>query len=498
MLLSEVIQIAKHIKQYTPINEAYNANIIRQIVNPVNRYSILDIQSKSGYMDVVKDGNDLIWAYKRKYRNVPEMLDDYFNKPEGRDAVLNQRIFKYKVSFINTINNRLKDQCDMQIDIANISDDQIEIIDDITLAKKKPYKSCLQFWVNNDTNQLIAITCQNKIICVCKQYKSDMYSIPLNNKNFVGHYTQEECKQMLDEVDERNYTLFKEFYSKAFKLVNKVNIYDTDKDIKKELNTIALSINKLLEYFQEQQIYNIRIYAVNSEGMEQNNITEKMNLREEYKKYLIMEKRFLHDQQERYRNYVKEQKGKQLKNKTENKVKQFLELCLDAYNECIQLQVQFLTKSPDDLKIPDNRYGIYMKVNNYSAQSYFYNFIYDAYHNNSLSQTLYNKFLYVSRKSREYQSFEIKNKIDLLIFLSVAIQFCIAKLTTISNLYIEIDNTDDNNKIVKLISDVKIAINSIDVIKNSNIFPDVYNYAQKSNITSILKYITNIQQFNIQ
>ena len=133
-----------------------------------------------------------------------------------------------------------------------------------------------------------------------------------------------------------------------------------------------------------------------------------------------------------------------------------------------------------------------MKVNNYSAQSYFYNFIYDAYHNNSLSQTLYNKFLYVSRKSREYQSFEIKNKIDLLIFLSVAIQFCIAKLTTISNLYIEIDNTDDNNKIVKLISDVKIAINSIDVIKNSNIFPDVYNYAQKSNITSILKYITNI------
>ena len=74
-------------------------------------------------MDVVKDGDDLIWAYKRKYRNVPEMLNDYFNKPEGRETILNQRIFKHKVSFINTINNRLKDQCDMQIDIANISDD---------------------------------------------------------------------------------------------------------------------------------------------------------------------------------------------------------------------------------------------------------------------------------------------------------------------------------------------------------------------------------------
>ena len=119
-------------------------------------------------------------------------IADFFNDPNLRDRLLDQHIYSNGLNFINKINLSLKNNTDTQIDIANITNDQIEVINDITLAKKKPYKSGLQFWVNNYYNELIAITYNNKIICICDYSYSDKCSIPMNNKKFIGNYTKEE------------------------------------------------------------------------------------------------------------------------------------------------------------------------------------------------------------------------------------------------------------------------------------------------------------------
>lgn len=336
MLLSEVLEFAKELKH---INEAYKSQKLSDIFKKFD-YSSLTL--KPVYIDSTKaswrSASPLdTWDVKYQYKDLAvhnlltqELLDD----PKKRDEHFNIKYVKKKPNsydrpFIEELLSFIRSKTGYNIGISEIEDSHLEQIS-IEDAKKKPYKSRLQFWMGFD-NELKAVCKDNIIITyIVKEgtwlENNHDYKGPTNmglfNKNIYNY-----------EDDE---LIVKEFIKKAFKEIPVYKVYFSPKEIKD-----ILGANNIKTLQNKSDVF--RVFAVNAEGMEKSDYNEIAKNRLDYRQYLNSQMDLAQKNFNRYKNEIKLRKEQGIDSKVLITVDNAYNIIFDIYSDLQTFMMPFIS-----------------------------------------------------------------------------------------------------------------------------------------------------------
>lgn len=488
MLLSEILNITNKVKS---LNEAFKSSFLKDKLEKMEYVFSHTIQkiSNQGYnrYHIDQDIYDVKASYASFYKKWTEdIIPEIFNDPEKRQEFINVKYVKNGNSLIKTINNRLKEECGFQLDIANIPQDAIGVITDIEQAKKKGYKNQLQFWVNNEDNEIRAIVCCNKIICMFNPRYSKNTVWPVSKKDYKPNFTQEECVQICKEyVDNNNDVLLNDFIHDAFTFSTYYEWYMTPKDIRNYLETNAASINKLIDFLGK---YSITIYSVDLDAMQANDITEKMEMRKDYQKYLQEEKNFLYFQRARYLEKIKEIRAQKKKNNTEQSIIQLNQLCIDTMQYIFNEQIQLLQRNdPEENKLVIRYYTITLPNKILSILS-------DKDVLNSCMRYNYSTMGRGRSTNRMITSviIDIRNVFELLMVHTLILQIYMSGINDLLKQYSDINNSIESEDII-----AQKLQNLSDSIQKFKFTCDACKSKYKGNVDYIIKKQNNTMLNNI-
>lgn len=492
MLLSEVLYIAKNLKH---INESLNSVTLSSLLSKFDRSNLtLSPCRDEGYMKQ-REGADFFYVV-RKYERLASnnnLTQEMCDTVEGRQSVIKctyTKIQKTKNwdgsytdnSIIGIINRMLKAKADHNLGISDITDTQLLTIT-TEEAKKKIYKTGIQFWVDYD-DQLRAVTIDNKIIVYIKAINPyDSWLEP--NKNYNEKTDISDFAKDSQKVED--------FVNKAF---TKIPVYDVLtylSDIKKELG--ADNIKSL------QKITAItKVYVVDPKYMENIDITNKLNNRREYRDFLLSQTNINKKNIERYRQILKVKKQEGLDSKVIKNVNNFMDICFDVNMELQDLDNDVLTnKNFDEFKL----------------KSFWDQAQCDSIYESMIRQTYGNDthLLFTSKARRTYGRgyyntliFCFNSITDCLIILNLKIQRCInLSMSVIEQYqkYIELKNKADisHEVIAQEIDSLKFRFTSLRTFVEQD-YSKVYQSAKELlekngfNITNITDKIDNFK-FNI-
>lgn len=329
MLLSEILNTAKQIKQMNHINESYKSQKISKwfttllnsacFIEPHTKYDYYLIQTDKQYFrytDLINYYSTLLQSGNRN------QIQRKCDNPASRDMIMNTKytVSDKKTEFIHNINIQISQLLNKSFNWSTIKDTDLVQID-IDKARVKPYKNCLQFWTDFDDN-LLAICLNNTIILYCdRQYSFDYMEV---DDSYTGP----------TDIDNINsYKEVHDFIEKAFKVkYPRYEIYLNEPNkLKKEKN-----IANTKQLTNDYNLY--KIYALTSYAMENNDMTDTFKAREEYNKFL-----------EEYKNTnIKKiiEYRKIIHNKTSDKYLKKIDNVLDiCYNTIIELHKKELEVS---------------------------------------------------------------------------------------------------------------------------------------------------------
>lgn len=341
MLLSEVLYIAKNLKH---INESLSSVTLSSLLSKFDYSNLTVIPHKNiGYGRIVKEGVDffdVVGKYQRCAIN-KELTQEMCDTFDGRQYVIKctytkkQKIKQWDGSYednsiIGTIMSMLNVKTNHNIGISDITDTQLLTIT-TDEAKKKIYKTGIQFWVDYE-DQLRAVTIDNKIILYIKSINPyDSWLTP--NKNY---------NQKTDITDfALNSQKVEDFVNKAFTKIPVYHVLTYSSDIKKELG--ADNIKSL------QKITDItKVYVVDPKYMENINITNKLNNRREYRQFLCSQTDLNKKNIERYRQILKVRKQESINSKIIKNVNDIMDICFDVNMELQDLDNDIITNKKFD------------------------------------------------------------------------------------------------------------------------------------------------------
>lgn len=364
MLLSDVFYIAKNLNSYT-LNESLKSKTLRDLFKPLN-YSNLTLTSKRHHTNYSWEQNeekgatffDVEWAYRDTLRN-NALTQELCDTMEGRQYMINRIYMKRKKKLvygnrytdngpIYDIITKIQDKTGYNIGLSEIQDSNLVCIstDD---AKKKIYKSGLQFWVDYDNN-LIAVTIDNSIVLYIS--KSSSYS--------SWYEPNPDYKEVTDIESLKNQDNLEQFIEKAFKEIPYYNILISSADIKN-----ALGANNIKALQTKSNA--VKVYVVNDEGMQLSNYTEKLKTRAEWKTFLNAQLDMAYNNIKRYEAQIKLHKIKGDDVIIGNSIQEFMNLCLQVLMDVQDYETEFLSNNEKEFMFNDS-YSLSVEVDyNYYA-----------------------------------------------------------------------------------------------------------------------------------
>lgn len=328
MLLSEVLYIAKNINKYKSLNEALKSNILSTILHKFD-YSNITVEAKNhryyrGYDDKGVSFFDIKYEYQRLAER-GQLTQEMCDTVEGRQKILDCDYVKKKKAkqwgntYINNgviymIMETVKNKSGHNIGLSDITDSDLITISPAD-AKKKIYKTGLQFWVDYN-DELRAVVVDNTIILYIKQLNQyDSWLKP--NPDY------HEKTDFSTFSDSRNDEPLEDFINKAFIKIPVYHILSSNVDIKNELG--ANNVKTL------QNVPGIsKVYVVNAEGMQNTDITEKLKSRSDYRSFLESQTNLNKKNIERYKQILKVRRTQDDGSKIINKIYDFMDICLDT------------------------------------------------------------------------------------------------------------------------------------------------------------------------
>ncbi len=465
MLLNEILNIAKNLNNYKELNESFKSTKLVQLLQPFLNSTLT---KKAYYLNSnnLKTYNNTYLDAEYAYRHIinnNNLTQDLCDDPKQRLKIINQTVKKYKngQNKILYLIDVIKSKTEEYIGLSDIQDKNLISID-IEDAKKKPYKSGLQFWVNND-DELRAICINNKIIAlIIKGSKFD--SIIEVNPDYKG---PTDISKLYDDTNTHMY--LDEFLDKAFNIIPKYNILLEDKHIKKELG-----VNNIKTLQNARYKYDIsKVYVVNEEGMQNINTEEKLKTRKDYKDFLKQQIEFYQKDYKthfplRYVNKLELARSKNVDNKILQKLPDLFNIVFETFNALNNKELTLINNNDKILYK-----NLYDDIN---IDDYILPDIQNELKNTSLAHKL-STYKYSRRENRVI--YNIYNISDLFIILNVILKITIDKIIELEKNLNEIQNNQDKNDIntINLIkhtyknfnSNIKLYFNHIDnLIKIAN------------------------------
>ena len=455
MLLSEVLYIAKNLKNYK-LNEGLKSKTLRDLLRPFS-YSNLTLNprfhhQKYSFDDMEKDRAgvsffDVTFAYQRAAKD-GILTQELCDTVEGRSSIINRIYIKKKKRKIygNSYENMgpiydiikiIRIKTGYNIGLSEIQDSQLITIspDD---AKKKKYKTGLQFWVNYE-DQLVAITIDNSII------------LYITNKGDYGSWYEPnpDYKEKTDFSDfDTNEKSVEEYVKKAFRKIPVYKILTSNVDIKNELganNIKALQANG----------YIYKVYVVNPDYMSSIDTTQKLQTRTEWRAFLQSQLNLASKNIQRYKQQIKLNKTTGDDSKIIKGVSNFSDICFDVLQKVQDFEFDYLSKDAIDFHF-ENSYCITVELTGHKYQ--------DAL------KKIDNFKVFQSERRGPYNS-RHKYKVDIFSIDSVTDCFAIV------NVYID--------SIIQQVQEVIIRYNEYKELMNK---PDINNDSLLSALSS-LKFV---------
>lgn len=494
MLLSDVLYISKNFKNNTlTLNESLKSSIIQRLLKPFE-YSNDSLQPmtysswRKRYVttDDAPTFLDVVYNYKRLIRDGALTLD-LCDTIEGRESVINTKYKKKSPvqlynrrkenGFISTLTTLLQDKVDHNIGLSDITDEHIIEISPED-AKKKIYKTGLQFWCDYHEN-LRAVTIDNTIV---------MY-IEVKSKFGQWQEVNPAYHEKTDISNFNNNEALEEFVSKAFKPINTYVICTNTKEIKEYIKTN--NIKGL------QGISSItHVYAVNTEGMKVSDTTEKLKSRKEYRDYLNSLYNLAKKNIERYKNIIKVRKSQGVDSKIIQDVQNLLANCM---NTIIQLQDNAMNNFDVLLNLNCNRYDDSLEIdyNSYDLFAEIKKLL--NYNENMWYSGSYKR----GRAKIGYTKYRIKTGYDYFVIFNAYINLCIEKCKTVIDSYdLFKEENDKLNKDLDVITDklhiLKLRYNSLKdcACSKSHILRDAKDYINNHTDIDIENILKPVQSFN--
>ena len=291
MLLSEVLNLAKKLHA---LNESFKSktikNILKSLDNTTFNLNVEYINAKNKYWNPSALTEwDIIDKYRTLYNN-NELTQDLLDNHDERVKLFNIKYVKKSNKDFVILNNLLDSvyfKTENHIGISEITENNLVSITPEE-AKKKPYKSSIQFWIDYNGN-LKAICKDNKIICLIVDdgfwYES--------NPDYSGPTDMELFKIF---ASKSYYVDFKEirenFIDKAFNKIQAIKVLFHSDDIKYELGA-----NNIKTLQNKGGIY--KVYAANIQGQEESDYNEIYKQRQDYKIYLESQRNLVEKNKER-------------------------------------------------------------------------------------------------------------------------------------------------------------------------------------------------------
>lgn len=492
MLLSEVLYIAKNINKYKSLNEALKSNILSDILHKFD-YSNVTIEPDnknfySNYRDMGVSFFDVKYEYQRlagRNQLTPEMCDT----AEGRQKILNcdykkkKRTKQWDGTYCNNgiiyyIIQAVKNKSGHNIGLSDITDSDLITISP-TDAKKKIYKTGLQFWLDYDNN-LRSVVIDNTIILYIKQINQYNSWLKVNPD-------YHEKTDFSTFADNRNDESLENFINKAFIKIPVYDIYTSNVDIKKELG--ANNVKSL------QNVPGItKVYVVNQIGMNNSDITEKLKSRKDYKIFLESQINLNKKNIERYQKELKVRRSQGVDSKIINKIYDFLDVCMDTTIALQDLDNDVLTNKSE---------------NDFIGDTYWHSAPLDYQYSGMLKRIYPENNFYDSKVRNMYgrgthmeTQWSFKSIGDCLVVANLKVEKCIEYAQSIIDRYDkynEIKDKADTNQdtILYELNLLKSNYKSLrDFISyNSSVYNEIRRQLDKANI-DIDKVMSKIDNFN--
>lgn len=345
MLLSEVLYLAKNLK---PVNEAYKSKTIRDILKNLDRTSLnlnveyISTQNVSWRFPDALDAWDIKNKYKKLYAN-GELKQELLDNPKLREALFNIKYVPKKkytntygdYTFIVKLLKQITDKTGNYVGISEIKDSDLVNITPEE-AKKKPYKSGLQFWFDYNDN-IKAICKDNKIIVLFVKQNDWLES----NPDYTGPTDMSMFKNSYSYEDEQR--IYKEFVDKAFRKIPVYKLKYSNNDIKDELGA-----NNIKTLQEKGHVY--KVLAVNEEGQKNSDYNKKIEQRLDYKKYLNSQKKIVYNSYKNIKKInndliekLKARKSPEIGNKVLQTLDEAYDTIFDVYTEMQTFMMQYLS-----------------------------------------------------------------------------------------------------------------------------------------------------------
>lgn len=485
MRLNEVLNIAKSL---TKLNESIKSKTLTDMfteINNSNQFYKLDKNTAKNRWETSLEYYDIIRRYQDLLSN-GELTIDMLDDPKKRKEIFPEEyIRKDKIkskyndnkNFIQIVLKEIEVKTGNHIGISEINDNNLEKIFPEN-AKKKIYKSKLQFWISYD-NKLKAIVKDNTIICYISYDKYDTwYTV---NPEYKGPSNIDINLFNKSYLDISLNNEFKNFINNAFNKLEKITVTYLDNELKNNYN--LNNVKKL----QENGGISF-IYVVNDEGMKNIDYNEIHKSRLEYKKflddYIHMELTNIN----RYNNIIKIRNSENTSSKFINYADNLLNICEDIF---ITLQSECLNYiTNDNLNIdcnyiPTFRYSYeYVKLKELSP-----NLIQDTEP-------------WKKRESTKTYNIKLQSIGDCFFIICIYIENLINK---IYNFYTQLEKLDklkqeenkNNNDIIWQLDNIKILYKNLIDYKdyhNKYEIKAIINFLQKNgiNITYIFNDLINL------
>lgn len=352
MLLSEVLYLAKNLN---PINEAFKSKTIRDILKNLERSSLnlkveyISTEGVSWYHPSPLD----VWDIRQKYRDLNrkgELSQELLDNPKLREILFNIKYVPKKkptntygdYTFIVKLLIEIANKTGNHIGISEIKDSDLVNITPEE-AKKKPYKSGLQFWFDYN-DDLKAICKDNKIICLLVRKGEWLESNP--------DYTGPTDINLFKNLDNYSYNQQKEitteFIDKAFRNIPVYELKYSNYDIKQELGA-----NNIKTLQEKGHVY--KVLAVNEEGQKNSDYNQIIEKRLDYKKYLNSQMNLAQKNYERRQNEIKVRKEQGIDNNILQTIDEAYDTIFDIYSEMQTFMMTYISNI-EKYKISYTRY----------------------------------------------------------------------------------------------------------------------------------------------
>lgn len=481
MLLSEVLYIAKNINKHKSLNEALKSNILSDILHKFDYSNVTVEPVNNRYYTSYKDKGVSFFDVKYEYQRLAErnqLTQEMCDTVDGRQKIINCDYKKkkrqkqwdgtyYDNGIIYYIMQCVKNKSGHNIGLSDITDSELITISPAD-AKKKIYKTGLQFWLDYDNN-LRSVVIDNTIILYIKQYNQyDAWLKP--NPDYHGK------TDFSTFADSRNDEPLEEFIDKAFIKIPVYDICISSVDIKNELG--ANNVKSL------QNVPGItKVYVVNSEGMENSDITEKLKSRKDYKIFLENQTNINKKNIERYKNILKVRHTQSDDSKIINKIYDFMDVCMGTNMKLQELDNDVLTNSSSEDFYANSYWNsapvdyMYSSVlkNIYPSSSFF-----DSNVRNSWG-----------RGTHKETQWSFKSIADCLVVANLKVQKCIEYVQSIMDQYDRYNEIKNNSE-----STQEQILYSLGILKNRyKQLIDFINY--RSSVYAEIKRVLNSKDIDI-